>query len=417
MSERVGSQFPKGFIWGAATSSYQVEGGNYNNWSEWEQVAGHIKDGSAAGKATGHWRRYRDDFGLLEELGLNGYRCSIEWSRVEPQPGVFDETAIAQYADMVADLRRRGVRVMVTLHHFTNPVWVEEQGGWANRRTVAYFERFAMKMVERLGEQVQLWCTLNEPSVETGLGYAVGTFPPGRKNLWAFMRARRNLVAAHRRLYSEIHELYEEQRWPRPWVSFAHHMSYVEPYRRHSLLDRLVTWGYDRINNGYFLERTRGTLDFVGVNYYFYRRLRFGWGGPLGIAREVPVEGAVESDLDWQVVPEGLYRICKRLAALHKPIYVTENGLADAADSRRAWSIIQHVRAVERAIADGADVRGYFHWSLTDTFEWENGYRARYGLVKVDFATQKRTVRKSARVYGKVARANGVSAELAEEYS
>jgi beta-glucosidase len=274
-----------------------------------------------------------------------------------------------------------------------------------------------MKVVERVGEGVQLWCTLNEPSVETGLGYAVGTFPPGRKNLWAFMRARRNLVTAHRRLYGEIHVLYEERKWPRPWVSFAHHMSYVEPYRRHNLLDRVVAWGYDRINNGYFLDRTRGTLDFVGLNYYFYRRLRFGWGGPLGIAQEVPVPGAVESDLGWQVVPEGLYRLCKRLAVLRKPIYITENGLADAADSRRAWSILQHAQAVQRAIAEGVDVRGYFYWSLTDTFEWENGYDARYGLIKVDFATQKRTVRKSARVYGKVARANGVSAELEEQYS
>jgi beta-glucosidase len=411
-------RFPSGFLWGAATSAHQVEGGNHNDWTAWEgKNLHHILDGTQSGEVADHWHRYGADYQFLTQMHLSAYRFSVEWSRIEPRAGEYDDAALRQYGKMLRALASRGITPMVTLHHFTNPLWVEELGGWSNPRVTEHFERFALKVVEEFGEEVQFWCTINEPTVEVGLGYAVGTFPPGQQNLLRFLRARRNMVTAHRRLYTSIHSLYRRRGWPKPQVSFAHHLSYVEPNNPRSLLDRAAAWVYNRINNGYFLARTKDCLDFVGVNYYFYRRLKFSIGGPLIFAREVPLPDVPSSDLGWQIVPEGLYRLCVSLARLGKPIYVTENGLADAGDKTRQWSLVQHAAALHRAIAAGADVRGYFHWSLIDTFEWENGYSARYGLVAVDFATQKRASRPSAKLFGQIAHANALSTELQERYS
>jgi beta-glucosidase len=410
-------KFPKNFLWGAATSSHQVEGGNHNSWTAWEDQAGHIKDHAHSGRAADHWHRYAADYQNLSDMHLNGYRFSVEWSRIEPIEGEYDAAALRRYGQMLRALKSRDITPMVTLHHFTDPVWIETDGGWANPRTAERFVRFAMRVVEELGEDVQLWCTINEPTVEIGLGYMVGTFPPGQVNLAHFLRARRNMLSAHRQLYAAIHAFYRRRGWKRPQVAFAHHLSYVEPQNPRNPLDRLSAWVYDRINNRYFIDRTKDTVDFIGVNYYFYRRLRFAIGGPLVIAREVPLPDAPASDLGWQVVPEGLYRLCRQLSALGKPIYVTENGLADAGDELRQWSLVRHAEAIHRAIAEGTDVRGYFHWSLIDTFEWENGYNSRYGLVAVDFATQERTPRPSAQVYAQIAGPNALPTELMEQYS
>jgi beta-glucosidase len=307
---------------------------------------------------------------------------------------------------MVAELKKRHITPMITLHHFTNPIWIESQCGWDNPAIVDHFVRYALRVVERLGPEVPLWCTINEPTVEVGLGYMVGTFPPGRQNLGSFLTARRHILEAHRRLYTAIHDLYHDRGWTQPQVSFAHHLSWVEPSRPGHWADRLSTWIYNRINNAYFLAHTADTTDFIGINYYFYRRLRFALGGDLVIAKEVPVPEAPSSDLGWQVVPQGLYRLCMQVARYGKPIYITENGLADASDQLRPWSIATHAQALQHAIEHGADVRGYFHWSLLDTFEWENGYSARYGLVAVDFDTQKRTPRASSRTYAQLAQHN-----------
>ena len=402
--------FPDGFLFGTATSAHQVEGGNANSWTEWEKSNGHhILDGSESGKVADHWHRYASDFRYLSEMNLNAHRFSIEWSRLEPKAGEWDQAAMDRYQDMVRELKALNIEPMVTLHHFTNPVWIEKQGGWSNPETVRRFVAFATKVVEQLGPEVQFWCTINEPSVEIGLGYMVGTFPPGEQNLWHFLRARRHTLAAHRQTYRTIHTLYKQKGWRRPQVSFAHHLSWVEPGNEHNPLDRLSAWIYNRINNGYFLARTHKTVDFIGLNYYFFRRLKFTLGGALVIAREEPLPHAPKSDLGWPVVPEGLYRLCLEVGKTGKPIIVTENGLADAADTLRPWSLAAHIQALQLARAEGVDIRGYFHWSLLDTFEWENGYRAKYGLVEVDFKNQTRKPRPSAKVYADIARTRTVA--------
>ncbi|HEY2004267.1 MAG TPA: glycoside hydrolase family 1 protein [Candidatus Saccharimonadia bacterium] len=410
-------KFPDGFIWGAATSSHQVEGGNHNNWSEWEKVGGHIKDGAKSGLAADHWSRYKEDFEYLSDMYLNGYRFSIEWSRIEPKEGEWNETALDRYADMVRELKRRRVTPVVTLHHFTNPVWIDEHGSWASGQTVDYFLRFVAKVVERLGPDVQMWCTLNEPNIETGLDFMLGWFPPGRKNPLAFLRARYNFVQAHKRAYALIHFLYKERGWGGVQVSFANHLVYVEPRDSHNPLDQIVAWAYRFVSNQYFLGRTQSTTDFLGINYYFYHRLYFKLGGAMVLFDEEPLRDAPVSDLGWQIAPEGLYQICKSLKRFDKPIYITENGLSDAKDTVRPWSLVRHAEVLHRVISEGVDVRGYFYWSLIDTFEWENGYKARYGLVAVDFESQKRRPRPSVKVYADIAEHNAVSRELLERYS
>ena len=407
-------RFPTGFLWGVATSSHQIEGGNHNNWTVWERQPGHILDGSASGKAADFWHRYKDDIKSAADMHLGAFRLSIEWSRIEPIEGEYDQIALDHYGKILAELEKHKLKPFVTLHHFTLPEWTTKYGAWTSRHVAEKFVKYALKVVGEFGDKVDNWITINEPSVEIGLGYAVGTFPPGRNDIPGFLKARRNVVHAHREAYTQIHGLYEAKGWAKPQVSIAHHLTYATARNPKNPLDRLAAWVYDQLNNAYFLEHTRLYADCIGVNYYFYRRLYFHLGGPLMVMAEAQVPRAPTSDLGWQVVPEGLFRVLNRVAAYNLPIYVTENGLADADDDLRPWSIVQHAQSVHRAIAAGADVRGYFHWTLLDTFEWENGYSARYGLVAVDFKTQKRTPRPSAKLFDDIATHNALTAKMLE---
>jgi beta-glucosidase len=406
--------FSAGFLWGAATSSHQVEGGNHNDWSEWEK-GGHAK-GVQSGAAVEEWTRYADDFKYLSEMNLGAYRFSIEWSRVEPHEGKFDQAAIAHYAGMIAALRARKIEPMVTLHHFTLPLWVSREGGWANARLPKVFARYCERVVSELGREVKLWLTINEPSIVGGLGYLSGAFPPGAKSLPKFLAARRNQVRGHELAYARIHEVYARQVWGAVQVSFANQQEWVEPRDPAKVLDRAVAWVWRTAANRYFVAGTRRTTDFLAVNYYFPNRVFFQLGGRFGFMGTAKIRGAKVSDTGWTVAPEGIKQVCLALRAENKPIYITENGLADAEDKLRPWAIVGAARAIGEAIKAGADVRGYFHWAFTDTFEWEWGYGPRFGLVAVDFETQARRLRPSAKVYAAIAGANALSVELAEKY-
>jgi beta-glucosidase len=407
--------FPVGFLWGAATSSHQVEGGNDNDWKQWED-AGHAK-GMRSGQATDHWRRFGEDFELAGEIGLNAYRFSIEWSRVEPAPGKFDAKAIQHYREMLRALKRRRLTPMVTLHHFTLPGWVAEQGGWANKQTAELFERYAARVAKELGREVQLWLTINEPSIVAGLGYLAATFPPGHRNLWEFFAVRRNQMTAHGLAYASIHQLYADEGWGAVQVSFANQQEWVAPRNPRNVMDCAVTWLQRAMTNRYFLVKSRCTTDFLAVNYYFPNRVYFRLGGRFGFVGQAQITGAEVSDVGWMVAPQGLERVCLDLADEGKPIYITENGLADEQDRWRAWAIVNACEALARAIKGGADVRGYFYWALTDTFEWEWGYGPRYGLIAVNFETLERRVRPSARVYGRIAKSNKLAKELRKRYA
>jgi beta-glucosidase len=418
--------FPKGFLWGAATSAHQVEGGTTNNWSEWEntnaerlaaeaaQKFGHIEswqeqfgaeaarpENYLSGTACDHYHRYSEDFALAKELGHNAHRFSVEWSRVEPEDGVFDETVIAHYVDVVEALRARGLEPFVTLWHWTHPLWLEQLGGCATKEFPTRFARFADRMVRAFGERVRFYMTLNEPTSVIGNAYINGNWPPQKKSFLAAHRVMYILARAHREGYQAI-KAYA----PDAAVGFGNILQSFEPYRRDSLFDKIAVRFARYFTNKRFLDLTAGCHDYLTVQYYFHSRLR--------LARKAHIPGLPHTDLGWEIYPHGLFNILRWLKSYGLPVYITECGLADADDSQREHFIRDHLAETHRAIGEGVDVRGFFYWSLLDNFEWDKGFWPRFGLVHVDYDTQARTPRPSALAYKKICVANGF--ELPDEH-
>lgn len=380
-------QFPSGFLWGSATSAYQVEGGIEN--SDWSRFA-------PAKKAADQYRLFEQDVQLLSELSQSSYRLSIEWSRVEPQEGVFDKKEILHYRKVLESLLQKNITPMVTLHHFTTPLWLADKGGWANGRVSEYFSRFVQRMAEEYGDLVNLWVTINEPVNYAVLGYITGRWVPGTTNPFLFLRVLQNQIRAHKAAFKVIHKVKPDAR-----VGIAQNIVYVEPYSAMPW-DRAVASVARSVQNRWFLNRLGDSLDFIGVNYYFHSRIRF-----PGFQRN---ENKVLSDVGWEVYPEGIYHAVKEMSVYGLPIYITENGVADVKDKLRGDFIRGHLRWLHRAIKEGADVKGYFHWSFIDNVEWEKGLKPRFGLVEVDYSTQKRTPRPSAHLYQKICKENTLEA-------
>ncbi|MFZ2187582.1 MAG: glycoside hydrolase family 1 protein [Candidatus Moraniibacteriota bacterium] len=412
-------KFPEKFYWGAATSAHQVEGNNHNDWSEWEkQNAARLAQESAgkfghlahwerlkpqaenpqnyiSGLTCDHYHRFREDFDIAQSLHQNAHRFSVEWSRIEPEEGQFNEEAIEHYRTVISALRERGIEPFVTLWHWTNPLWLAEKGGPETKEFAVFFERYVRFVVTRLRGQVKFWVTLNEPTSVIGAAYVAGTWPPQKKSLLAAYRVFHTLAAAHKRAYHAIHAIDNEAQ-----VGFANVLQSFVPYRKKFFIDSLSVHIARFLTDKYMLRLTRGHHDFLTAQYYFHTRLKF-------ITRTHNVDHP-ESDLGWEIYPEGLYHILKWLEKFHLPIYITENGLADAPDEKRTAFIREHLRWVHRAIEEGADVRGYFYWSLLDNFEWDKGFWPRFGLVAIDYPTQKRTVRQSALAYAKICQTNAL---------
>ncbi len=426
-------RFSKDFLWGAATSSHQVEGNNSNNdWWEWEKEPGHILDGRHSELACDWWNRAEEDFDLAREMGQNAHRLSLEWSRVEPREGEWDDDAIARYRQMLAGLRERGLEPMVTLHHFTNPLWLAEKGGWETEAVVPLFERYVAKVAEELGDLVELWSVLNEPNVYAILSYAGDRWPPGKQNLLLSFKVLSNMLLAHGRAYRVIHRLR-----PRAQVGIAHAVRVFDPARPNSRLDRWAASIPDRIFNRLTLiALTEGVLafplalnrkvsdlidsiDFLGINYYTRDMVAFDAGRPDELfGRRFYAEAAEISDGDYgEVYPEGLYRLLKRFSAYGKPIYITENGLPDEDDDQRPRFLLTHLAAMHRAIEDGVPVKGYFHWSLVDNFEWAEGWSLRFGLIALDVETQERTVRHSGQLYKEICQAGAITEDMVKRYA
>jgi beta-glucosidase len=397
--------FPKGFLWGAATSSHQVEGGTNNDWSEWERSPGRRealeKTGRIArygyenfisGAGVDHYNRFAEDFSLARELGHNATRFSIEWSRIEPREGYYDDRAIEHYREVVKAAKENGLEPFVTLWHWTVPLWFRDMGGLENRKNIHYFARFVQKMAMELLD-VKFWITLNEPEIYTASAYWDGSWPPEKKNPIAAFRVFHNLIRAHRASYALIKSVN-----PKAQIGIAKNNGYFEAYKNRPW-NLLLKKTLDRTWNFYFLNRIRDAQDFIGLNYYFHSRIK---GKPNRN------ENKKISDLGWELYPEGIYHVLRDLGRYNVPIYITENGLADAKDADRAWFIRETLRYVHRAIEAGVDVRGYLHWSLMDNFEWAHGFWPRFGLVAVDYETKARRPRPSALVYKKICEENAI---------
>jgi beta-glucosidase len=380
-------KFPKDFFWGTATSAYQVEGGIENcDWSKFY----------SAGKACDHYHLYEKDFDLLKKLNQNAYRFSLEWSRIEPKEGKFNQKEIEHYRKFLKALKSRQITPLITLWHFTLPSWLAEKGGWSDKKIIFYFERFAKKVLKEYQNLANFWITLNEPLVYSSMSFLKGKWPPQKKNLFLFLKVIKNQILAHKKIYEFFHKNNSQLK-----VGIAKNNQYFEPFNFHSKLDKGNCKIIRYFWNEYFLNQIKSHLDFIGLNYYFHHKIKF----PFKIKNE----NKAVSNIGWEIYPQGIYYVLKELYQRYQlPIYITENGLADAQDKLRKNFIKEHLYWIHKAIKEGVDVRGYFHWSLMDNFEWEKGFEPRFGLIKINYKTLKRKLRPSANFYAKISKENSL---------
>ncbi len=403
-------KFPEGFLWGAATASYQVEGDIENN--DWAQAARERRV-PVCGRACDHYNRYEEDFDIAKSLAHNAHRFSVEWSRIEPEEGKFNEDAMLHYRKVLEALRVRNITPLITLWHFTLPLWFSESGGFERKDSPEIFARYCAYVVSKLGDLCTNFSTINEPSVYGSNGWLRGSWPPfkrfaltdrvsitnsgrtfeskahkGMEPLFLYFRVMKNLARAHNFAYREIKKLSLETN-----VNFVHHVIVFDangnPFNKLKAAIANHFWTH------VFMKRTKGHYDSIGLNYYFYTKFgdRRAWR---------------KTDMDWNFAPERIYDALMMLKRYKKPIYIAEAGLADATDSGRAEYITKQVDAAWRAIQDGVDVRSHIYWSLLDNYEWALGFEKRFGLVAVDYSTLLRTVRPSAQVYKAICEQNGL---------
>ncbi len=414
--------FPDNFLWGAATASHQVEGNNTNDWSEWEKANAprltreapskfaHLpgwteKFGAEAsrpenyisGIACDHYHRYEEDFDIAKSLHHTAYRFSIEWSRVESEEGTWGEKEIEHYRDVVRSLRERNIEPFVTLWHWTLPLWLARQGGILAPNFPMYFARYAEKIAGALGNNVKFWITLNEPDVVTSHAYLKAAWPPQEKSLVKFLRANFALIKAHKQAYVIL-----KKRLPDSEIGIAKHQISFE-LGKNTLVNRILKKIAHYFWNRWFLNRIKNHQDFIGLNHYNRNVINNGF-----------YKNSNErlTDFGWEFYPESIYQALIELKPYKKPIYITENGLADRDDTLRKEFLMRALSSVHRAIQDGADVRGYLHWSLLDNFEWDKGFWPCFGLVAVDHTTLERKVRPSAEYYADICRNNAIETRV-----
>lgn len=405
---------------GVATASLQIEGGDRNNnWYDWAQLPGNIADGSTPLRATDHWNRWRADTDLMASLGLQTYRMSVEWSRIEPRPGEVERAALDRYREEVAAVRDAGIVPLVTLHHFSHPSWFQGLGGWTSPHAVDRFLRLVDVVVDALGDLVTDWVTINEPNVYAVQSYLFGEGPPGTRDWGAIRSTLRHMAIAHCRAYRHIHQRQQDAR-----VGFAHHARVFAPldprnplHRAASVLDRALFQDLlaDAMLGGRFTrllgrppaDVTPGRYyDYLGLNYYSRSAVRGMADGTFPCA---PV-----NDLGWEVYPAGLVEVARSLHEKYPaPIWVTENGTADASDAFRARFVHDHLAAMA---SSGLPFERYYHWCFVDNWEWADGEGPRFGIVGLDYETQERTVRESGRFLAAVIRDGGVTPAVFEEF-
>lgn len=399
MSDKI---FPPQFFWGSATSAHQVEGGLNNDWSKWEKSEKRLADlkkkqqdplDFISGAAANSYLENNADIKCLRDLNCNSYRFSVDWSRIEPEEGKFSEEALEYYRDFIVKLRAHNIEPFVTLWHWPIPLWLSAKGGWENKEIVNYFKKFVEKTTTHLNTEVNFWVTLNEPMVYASQSYLVGEWPPQKKNPVSVYRVINNLVAAHKTAYDVLKKIDNNNQ-----VGVAKHNMYFEaaPGLINKILKGLADWWW----NFRFLDKIKNHQDFIGLNYYFHNLINYGFSKQFSYEKK--------SDLEWGLHPEGIKFVLGDLKKYNKPVYITENGLADHGDQHRAWYIKEILTNVHAAIEDGVAVKGYFHWSLIDNFEWAEGFKPRFGLYEVDFKTYERKARSSAEFYADICKNNRI---------
>ncbi|HEY9784393.1 MAG TPA: family 1 glycosylhydrolase [Candidatus Obscuribacterales bacterium] len=463
-------RFPEGFLWGASTSHFQIEGHplerrtRLSDWSHWTAIAGKIADSTTADVACDFHSRYKSDIEILKSLNLNALRISLNWAVLLPNGNgrkakKLNSEAVKYYRELLLELKERGIRSFVTLFHFCLPKWLADRGGWQNPETAEAFGQFAELAAESFHDLADFWITVNEPMPYAYQGYVDGSWPPGEKrNYLGAFQCIRNMLVGHAKAYHALRKVDAGAQ-----VSFANHWRPFAPLRLYSPLDHMVSWYRDRVFNHLFpsavhtgeisfpapinmrkavksiagpVEGLQGTLDYLGVNYYTRDLSEHDAAAPFDVfGKSAKAAEKETSCMGWESYPDGLYSILTREIIPYqtshdgkeRPIYITENGFAtlfpahliegdwSLTDEFRIKYLVSHLMALHKAIKRGANVKGYLYWSLLDNFEWAEGLKYRFGLVRVAFPTQERTLRKSAHVYAKIAEQNAIDLSMTSE--
>lgn len=422
------------FMLGTATSSTQIEGGDKNNtWYKWCE-AGHISDYSSCISACDHWNRVEEDIEILKSLHIQTHRLSLEWSRIEPDEGIFSDEAIKHYRNEIQLLLDNNIKPLVTLHHFSEPLWFHDMGGWNSTENAEQFVKYVLYVVENLGDLVCEWVTFNEPNVYTTFGYLIGIFPPGRRNASEAFRVMEEMINTHVKVYNLIHEIRNKKEFQGKtivgsaihfrvfdgitytgkvtarFVDYIFHELFVEGMTKGRLLFPLSRRKY-KIKKGKY-------LDFFGINYYTRNIVEFVFDPSNYCYKFFNDKNLCKSDLGWDIYPKGIYRVCKKYYNKCKlPIYITENGISDRYDNRRSAFIVSHLIYLLKAIKEGIIIERYYHWTQMDNFEWNEGESAKFGLYHCNFNTQERTVRRSAKLYAQICMRKEVTNQMIEEFS
>ncbi len=440
-------RFPPGFVWGTATAAYQIEGASQDDgagpsiWDRFSHTPGLMTNGDTGDIACDHYHRYPEDIAIMRDLGMQAYRFSISWSRVLPEgTGRVNQRGLDFYRRLVDTLREAGIRPMATLYHWDLPAALDDRGGWLNRDVAEWFAEYASVAYKALDDTVEWWATLNEPWVVTDGGYLHGALAPGHRNLFEAPIATHNLLRAHGRAVQVYRSEGKHQVGLvvnlEPKYPFSQSEEDLaanrraDAYMNRQYLDPAFKGAYPDEMKEMFgaawpdfpdadFDLIKQPLDFVGINYYLRAVTKADPSIPIERATRVRQPGAIYTETGWEVYPPALTAVLLWFKERYgpTPIYITENGAAfydpptaidgTVNDPLRIYYLREHILSVHRAIEQGADVRGYFVWSLLDNLEWSHGYTKRFGIVHVDFATLKRTLKESAKFYREIARTNG----------
>lgn len=408
------SIFEDDFLWGAGVSAHQVEGGNDNNWTEWELAnAVHLAKSApnkygylpnwpkikaqatdprnyVSGRASEHKKYFKQDFELLKSLNLNTLRFSIEWSRIEPTEGQFNKTALRYYKTYFNELKRQGITPVVTLWHWTTPKWFSAKGGFAKRANLKYFKRYVEVIAKAFGDDFTYVTILNEPMLYAYYGYKDGKWPPGEESLIKYFVVVRNLITAHRQAAKVLLNFRQDFK-----IGIAHNCA--DFYRGDGKFSTRINIKFlNFVNNYFFLDRIKKYLDFVGINYYFADR-HYGFG----MFGKNPDRN--RNDMGWSMEPARISNVAHEIWCRYKlPVIITENGVADSTDKYRKWWISETLKEIIKLKKKGVGLIGYIHWSLLDNFEWAEGHWPKFGLISVNRETGERKIRPSAKWFASV---------------
>lgn len=407
----------KDFLWGAATSAFQIEGNVENDFTDWEGK-GKFKSNDSDPRyenGSNHWNMWESDFEYLKELNLNSYRFSIEWARIEPERNKYSQEAISKYHEMIDKLISLGIEPVITLHHFTHPSWFHALSPWTDESSVEIFTKFAHKMIEEFAHKIKYWITFNEPQVWALAAYGDAKFPPGQKDLYKVMDVINHILYAHIRIYDMLKEVDTDI-----MVGIAKHFI-VFKEARNWFFDRTLAQRLNHFFNTLIIEAFKSNtlafhfpfllkytsyiplddkIDFWGINYYYrlHAKFKVNYKNPMELFAKEPA-----TDMGWEIYPKGLKKFIKYIASTNKKIIITENGIATEDEKLRIKFIKKHLKIVKSQMRKKKALIGYFYWSLLDNYEWLEGKSKRFGLIHVDYENKfKRTLKPAATTYAKL---------------